>query len=138
MFFDTCRRPHAMHMPKLLPRNAIQEKIQEKCKPEIHSNTAGTPRNSDLSPIYLGIPFFNGQCESKMSSSLESWFKPYLQLSLSLSLSQPLPKPQWLLVTASHTISLFYFMVYVFYVLFFYLSIFSFCLVLCGFRSWLI
>ena len=79
MFFDTCRRPHAMHMPKLLPSNAIQEKIQEKCKPEIHSNTAGTSRNSDRSPIYLGIPFFNGQCESKMSSSLESWFKPYLK-----------------------------------------------------------
>ena len=75
-----------MHMPKLLPRNAIHEKIQEKCKPEIHSNTAGTPRNSDLSPIYLGIPFFNGQCESKMSSSLESWFK-FAGLSLSLSLS---------------------------------------------------
>ena len=72
-----------MHMPKLLPSNAIQEKIQEKCKPEIHSNTAGTSRNSDRSPIYLGIPFFNGQCESKMSSSLESWFKPYLQVSLS-------------------------------------------------------
>ena len=49
--------------------------------------------------------------------------------SLSLSLN---PSP------SSHTISLFYFMVYVFYVLFFYLSIFSFCLVLCGFRSWLI
>ena len=87
LFFDTCSRPHAMRMPKLLPSNAIQEKIQEKCTPEIHSNAVGTSRNSDRSPIYLGIPFFNGQCGSKMSSSLESWFKPYLQVSLSLSLS---------------------------------------------------
>ena len=76
-----------MHMPKLLPSNAIQEKIQEMCTQEIHSNAVGTSRNSDRSPIYLGIPFFNGQCGSKMSSSLESWFKPYLQVSLSLSLS---------------------------------------------------
>ena len=82
MFFDTCSRPHAMHMPKLLPSNAIQEK----CTPEIHSNAVGTSRNSDRSPIYLGIPFFNGQCGSKMSSSLESWFK-FAGLSLSLSLS---------------------------------------------------
>ncbi|XP_050281499.1 TMV resistance protein N-like [Quercus robur] len=77
--FTPERRPHAMHMPKLLPSNAIQEKIQEMCTPEIHSNAVGTSRNSDRSPIYLGIPFFNGQCGSKMSSSLESWFKPYLQ-----------------------------------------------------------
>ena len=88
-----------MHMPKLLPSNAIQEKIHEKYTPEFHPNAVGTSRNPDRSPICLGIPSLNGQCGSKMSSSLESWFKSYLQVSLSLSLSlsdshlKPLPKP---------------------------------------------
>ncbi|XP_030962619.1 uncharacterized protein LOC115983903 isoform X3 [Quercus lobata] len=77
--FTPERRPHAMHMPKLLPSNAIQEKIQERYTPEFHPNAVGTSRNPDRSPIYLGIPFLNGQCGSKMSSSLESWFKSYLQ-----------------------------------------------------------
>ncbi|GMY23003.1 disease resistance-like protein csa1 [Fagus crenata] len=84
------RRPHSM--PLLLRSN---ETIQEECtSPETSSNnqesTEGTSKNASRSKIYLGVPLVNGQCESMTSSSLESWFKPYLQRRNSPAC--PLPK----------------------------------------------
>lgn len=46
------------------------------------TSSTGTSKNSSRDhSISLGIPLFvDGQCGSNMSSSLESWFGPYLQV----------------------------------------------------------
>ena len=76
-------------MPKLLLSNGT---IQEECTSREtlfsnHAITAGTSNNSSRGSNYLGIPFVNEHCESEISSCLECWYRPYLQVSLSLSLS---------------------------------------------------
>ena len=71
---------------RMLLRN--NETIQEESTSrETFSNqviAAGTSKNSSPGSINLGLSFGNGQCGSKMSGSLECWFKPYLQVSLFL------------------------------------------------------
>ena len=76
-------------MPKLLLSNGT---IQEECTSREtlfsnHAIAAGTLNNSSQGSNYLGIPFVNGHCGSEISSCLECWYRPYLQVSLSLSLS---------------------------------------------------
>ena len=44
------------------------------------SGTGSSKNSRRRRSINLGIPFVDGQCGSDMSSSLESWFGPYLQV----------------------------------------------------------